>query len=314
MSHRRAGDVTVSGVLEIRVAAYPGGGAAGVCPKMTLFDALLGRTRSLSGNENLTPDHFYGDQNLILVYARSRKTFRFPAFLLDSQENQPVAVRSQMVTCLGSSSYPDNMPIGPKARQDALASRLETARAAVKTLKTLSDEERHYLEVEAQLAESGPVESEPIEPVVQESPVSSTAAPVVAAALIVSPALAAIAATDLPVLYHDAKRAVLVAFERDYFTRASSRPLRAIYGEGSRGCPRRAALPAAALRRVGAAGEGARFPAPDAAEDRGRAQAGVGDAGDQDRQVREDGVDELLAGSFPAAGTCPHCGHVSQEC
>lgn len=26
------------------------------------------------------------------------------------------------------------------------------------------------------------------------------------------------------------------------------------------------------------------------------------------------GVDELLAGNFPAAGTCPHCGNVSQEC
>jgi len=26
------------------------------------------------------------------------------------------------------------------------------------------------------------------------------------------------------------------------------------------------------------------------------------------------GVDDLLAGSFPAAGTCPHCGHVSSEC
>lgn len=26
------------------------------------------------------------------------------------------------------------------------------------------------------------------------------------------------------------------------------------------------------------------------------------------------GVDELLAGKFPAAGTCPHCGNVSQEC
>lgn len=77
-----------------------------------------------------------------------------------------------MVTCLGSSSYPDNMPIGPKARQAALASRLKTAREAVKTLKTLSDEERHYLEVEAQLAdlESEPVESEQSEPVVQDPP------------------------------------------------------------------------------------------------------------------------------------------------
>ena len=131
-----------------------------------------------------------------------------------------------MVSCLGTSRYPVNVPIGPnnKARQAALASRLETARAAVKTLKTLSDEERHYLEVEAQLVESEPIESESVaEPVVKStldpSPVSSTTAPVADAVPIASPTLAAIAATDLPVLYHDAKRAVLVAFERDYFTR-----------------------------------------------------------------------------------------------
>jgi hypothetical protein len=25
------------------------------------------------------------------------------------------------------------------------------------------------------------------------------------------------------------------------------------------------------------------------------------------------GVDDLHAGNFPAAGTCPHCGHVGSE-
>lgn len=131
-----------------------------------------------------------------------------------------------MVSCLGTSSYPDNVPTGPnsKARQAALAKRLETARAAQAALKTLTDEERHYLEVEAQLAglESEPaVESEPVaeEAALEPSPVSPTTAPVVAAARIASPTLAAIAASDLPLLYHDAKRAVLVAFECDYFTR-----------------------------------------------------------------------------------------------
>jgi hypothetical protein len=122
----------------------------------------------------------------------------------------------------------------------------ETARAAQAALKTLTDEERHYLEVEAQLAdlESEPVESEPIvqESALEPSPVSPTTAPVVVPAPIVSPTLAAIAATDLPLLYHDAKRAVLVAFERDYFTRVMVRRA-ALKRYGSTNAPSSGTLP-----------------------------------------------------------------------
>jgi hypothetical protein len=128
-----------------------------------------------------------------------------------------------MVTCLGTSSYPDTVPIRPNKARQALAKRLEAARAALKTLETLPDEERHFLEVEAQLSdlESDSIESEPVveESAPEPSPVSSTTALVSALAPIAAPALAAIAATDLPLSYHDAKRLVLVAFERDYHTR-----------------------------------------------------------------------------------------------
>lgn len=122
------------------------------------------------------------------------------------------------------------MPVGPnsKARQVALAKgqRLEAVRAV---LKTLTDEERQvvYLEVEEQLSSldlTGTEVEEVAEPIVEPMPVISVAAPppslvVVPAAPIAAPTLAAVAAVDLPLSYHDAKCAVLEAFERDYFTR-----------------------------------------------------------------------------------------------